>query len=117
MDSVYATILLLGLAIGILYKTYVPFQQKMKAGTIDRFNPTYIWTAIVAFVGAVMSALAIFPDAAMAWAEGWPFGTGYAAVFVFGFFWAVGWNYGANSVFKPRPESDEVHEKKEARLI
>ena len=98
MDPTMATIMLLGLALGILYRTYAPYAQKQKEGTIEKFNPKYIWTAITAFIGAMMTAMTMFPDAAQAWAEGWPYGTGYFAVFAFGFFWAIGWNYGANRV-------------------
>jgi hypothetical protein len=100
MDSTMSVLMLLGIAVGITYKSYVPYNSKKKEGTVQNFDPQYIWTAIVAFIGAIMSGMTMFPDAAQAWAEGWPFGTGYFAVFAFGFFWAVGWNYGANQMVK-----------------
>lgn len=105
-----AVALLIGLAIGILYKTYAPYAQKKKAGKINEFDRAYLWTAIVAFVGALMTALSMFSDAAVAWAQGWPFGSGYAAIVGFGFVWAVGWNYGANEALKRVPAKEEKQE-------
>jgi len=107
MDSIMATLMLLGLAIGILYKTYLPYARKQKAGTIKTFSPRYVWTAVTAFIGSLMTAMTMFTDAAQAWAEGWPYGFGYFAVFAFGFFWAVGWNYGTNQAFKPAKSTKE----------
>lgn len=112
MNPTMATIMLLGLAHGILYKTYAPYAQKQKAGAIEKFDPRYIWTAITAFIGAVMSAMTMFTDAAQAWAEGWPFGTGYFAVLAFGFVWAIGWNYGLNNIAKPKQKPPLVVGKK-----
>ena len=87
MDAAMNTALLLGLALGILYKTYAPYRTKLAAGTVKSFETTYIWTAIAAFVGSMMTAFLMFPEAATIWAEGWPFGTGYFAIFAFGFFY------------------------------
>lgn len=108
-----ATILLLGLAIGILYKTYLPYAQKKQEGKLEKFDPYFIWTAITAFVGALVTALGMFGDAALAWTEGWPFGTGYFAILGFGFLWAVAWNYGANTVTKLPAQLRAASEKTE----
>jgi hypothetical protein len=107
MTPEMAVALLIGLVMGILYKTYKPYADKKKAGKIQGFDTTYIWTAVVAFVGALMTALGMFSDAAVAWAQGWPFGSGYAAIVGFGFVWAVGWNYGANEAAKHVPAAEE----------
>ena len=120
MTPLIATILLMGLVCGILYKTYAPYARKLKAGTIDKFDTRYLWTAIGAFIGALVSALGLFDAAAISWSQGWPFGTGYFAVFGFGFLWALGWNYGAHNVLPPQPvQPDAVQpdELKEARLV
>lgn len=98
MDSVYATVLLAGLVLGVIYRTYAPYKSKQTAGSVQKFDPHYLWTAVVALVGATTTALTMFDSAAAAWARGWAFGTGYVAIFGFGFLWAIGWNYGANRV-------------------
>jgi len=100
MEPIIATILLLGLTLGILYKTYLPYKDKVVKGKIETFDPKFLWTAISAFIGALVTALGMFEDVALAWTNGWPFGTGYIAVFGFGFLWAVAWNYGANNITK-----------------
>ena len=114
MDSIQATIMLLGLALGILYRTLAPYMSKKQQEKVANFDPKYIWTAIVAFIGALVSGMAMFPDAAAAWADGWPFGTGYFAIFGFGFLWAIGWNHGANRILADSPKKVPP---KEARIL
>lgn len=98
MNPTLAGILLLGLALGVFYKTYASFAKKLDQGTITDFDPKYIGTAITAFIGSVLTAMTMFPEAAAAWAEGWPFGTGYLAVLGSGFLWSMSWNYGTNRI-------------------
>ena len=109
MEPLMAGILLLGLVLGIIYKTYIPFRSKMKAGKIKEFDTSYIWTAVVALVSATLTALTMFDAAAVSWVNGWPFGTGYAAVAFFGFLWAVGWNYGANRFLDSKAPKGKVN--------
>ena len=102
MNPEHAVVLLIGLILGILYKTWVPYRSKVKAGKLDRFDPKYLGTALAALVGASVTAFNMFDEVAISWGEGWPFGTGYVAVLIFGFFWAIGFNHTINQFAKPK---------------
>ena len=101
MDGTTTMLLLLGLTLGILYKTYAPYARKKKEGKVQSFDVTYLITAVVAFVSAMVTALGMLPQAMSEWTDEWPFGTGYFAVVLFGFLWAIGWNYGTNRILGP----------------
>lgn len=93
LGSMTSWIVFIGIAIGQASRTLLPYWDKLKSGEIEFFDKKFIGTAIIAFIGAVIPSLALFPavleqlDPVMA-------NVGLAAVFVL----AIIIGYGANDI-------------------
>ena len=93
LGNMTSWLVFVGIAIGQASRTLLPYWDKLKSGEIDMFDKKFIGTAIIAFVGAVIPSLALFPtvmdqlDPAVA-------NVGLAATFVLSIF--IG--YGANDI-------------------
>lgn len=61
MDEIVAyMIALIGIAIGVVLRTYAPYLKKLAEGKEElKFDKKYLWTAIAAFVIALLSAMDI----------------------------------------------------------
>ena len=111
-------IVFIGIVIGESGRTLLPYWDKLKSGEIDMFDRKFIGTAIIAFVGAIIPSLALFPavleqlDPVMA-------NVGLAAVFVL----SILIGYGANDLvnyglkLSTKAEANQALEKKIDRIV
>jgi hypothetical protein len=97
--DVTSMLVLLVLMLGITAKTLGDFYDKLRTGKIEHFDKKFFGTAVAAFITSLMPALYLFPDGSklfLAWFGQW--GIGVALLVVF--FYAAGWNWLTNKIFK-----------------
>lgn len=57
-ENILANIVaIVGIAVGIMWTTYAPYLKKMKEEKIESFDKKYLVTAVIAFVGALVTAI------------------------------------------------------------
>ena len=56
-DNIGNIVAIVGIAIGILWTTYAPYLKKLKEEKIEGFDKKYLVTAVIAFVGALVTAI------------------------------------------------------------
>lgn len=83
----------IGIVIGQAGRTLLPYWDKIKSGEIDMFDRKFIGTAVIAFIGAIIPSLALFP-AVMERLDPVLANVGLAAVFVL----SILIGYGANDI-------------------
>ena len=93
LGNMTSWLVFVGIAIGQAARTLLPYWDKLKSGEIDVFDRKFIGTAIIAFVGAVIPSLALFP-AVMEQLDPAVANVGLAATFVL----SVLIGYGANDI-------------------
>lgn len=93
LGNMTSWLVFIGIAIGQAGRTLIPYWDKLKSGEIDMFDKKFVGTAIIAFVGAVIPSLALFPTV-MEQLDPSIANVGLAATFVL----AILIGYGANDI-------------------
>lgn len=93
LSNMTSWLVFIGITVGQSGRTLLPYWDKLKAGEIDMFDRKFIGTAIIAFIGAIVPSLALFP-AVMERLDPVMANVGLAAVFVL----SVLIGYGANDI-------------------
>jgi len=80
----------LGILLGVLARSLLPWLRKLRAGRVRRFSRRYVYSAVASFIIGFIITLVIFPqfDAAKA-AEGFD---AYFKLFCLAFGFGFGWN-------------------------
>lgn len=99
MEPILMLALLLGAAIGICAATYMPYLRKIARKKILEFDVKYLWTAIIAFFTALVTAYLMIPELVAAWEDSLFSGAGPFGAFLFGLIWTFGINRGINTTF------------------
>jgi H+/Cl- antiporter ClcA len=81
---------LLGVFIGVLARTLLPWVRKLRRGKVSKFNPRYFYSAVGTLLLGIVITLLIFPsfqgDPAAGPGEGW------VRLFCLAFGFGFGWN-------------------------
>lgn len=99
MEPILLVALLLGAAIGIVVATYLPYLRKIAQQKIKNFERNYLYTALVAFFTALVTAYISLPDLIATWEDSLFSGAGPFGAFLFGIIWTFGINRAINTLF------------------
>lgn len=83
---------LLGILLGVLARTLLPYLRKLKQGKIKKFKKGYWGSAVASFILSLITTLMVFPKFEVA-----PAGTGAEAAIKL-FCLAFGFGFGFNSL-------------------
>lgn len=62
-ENIVANIVaIVGIAVGIMWTTYAPYLKKMKEEKIESFDKKYLVTALIAFVGGLVTAIPLLSN-------------------------------------------------------
>lgn len=80
----------LGILLGVLARTLLPWLRKLREGRVQRFNKRYIYSAVASFILGLLVTLVVFPqfDAA----KGAGDFDAYFKLFCLAFGFGFGWN-------------------------